>query len=92
MSVTGPGGVGKSYLLREFQRVARETGRDVLFGDARTFAPRPEELQRALAGEADANLKTLLNRTKPVVMLDTFEEMSPLSRWMQEELLPGVDE
>jgi predicted DNA-binding protein (UPF0251 family) len=92
LSVSGPGGVGKSYLLRQFDRVARGDGRDVLYGDARTFAPKPEDLQRALAGDPRANLVDLLNRTKPILMLDTFEEMSPLSRWMQEELLPGVDE
>jgi Mrp family chromosome partitioning ATPase len=50
LTVSGPGGVGKSALLRAFSRIASELGRPVLLADGRAFPATPEGLLSALAG------------------------------------------
>jgi hypothetical protein len=46
--VHGPGGIGKTELLRELARVARAGGRSVRWIDARTVAPLPGALGAAM--------------------------------------------
>src|SRR5690349_17198652 len=46
--VHGPGGIGKSTLLRELRRRAEAQGFDVVLADARDLDPVPGELEEAI--------------------------------------------
>jgi hypothetical protein len=78
--ICGPGGIGKSTLLREVARRARERGRIVVPLDGRELGPDPAVLEAALRGVAgDRN---------PVVLLDSYDQMAALDSWLRRELLP----
>jgi hypothetical protein len=81
----GPGGVGKTTLLREFQNLADEAGVPVARLDARNLEATPEAVARAVeqAGLPDA---------RAVLLIDTFEVLHALDDWLREELLPTVSE
>jgi ATP/maltotriose-dependent transcriptional regulator MalT len=94
----GPGGVGKSTLLREFGRMAEETGWQALYFDARNTEPLPEPFLHTLARYLDApsekNLPEFLD-TLPrrlLLMVDTYETLTPLDDWMRETFLPQLPE
>ena len=93
--VSGPGGVGKSTLLRQFEQVGAEVGRHVVRLDGRELVPIPSTFLAAVAEAAGcdpaqdptaaiASLKGLL------LLVDTAELLTPLERWLREELLPGL--
>jgi AAA ATPase domain len=72
----GPGGIGKSALLRELGRRARERGIAVCSIDARDSAAAPAELAAALAALADGSCSLLL--------LDTYEQATALGAELRE--------
>jgi hypothetical protein len=82
--VHGPGGIGKSTLLREVGRRAQTRGRSPRLVDARDFAPVPGELEQALDG-VDAE-------TLPLVMFDTYERMTAAGTYLRKRLLPSLPE
>lgn len=90
LHVHGPGGVGKTTLLREFARIAREAGRPVITLDGRDIAPTPGAFLRA-CGEA-VGAADVQDATVPpggVVLVDTYEALSSLDSWLRESLLPS---
>jgi hypothetical protein len=82
--VHGPGGIGKSTLLREVGRRAEQRGRSPRLVDARELAPVPGELEQALDG-VDAE-------TLPLVMFDTYERMTAAGAYLRQRLLPSLPE
>ncbi|HET6952982.1 MAG TPA: AAA family ATPase [Acidimicrobiales bacterium] len=80
--VHGPGGIGKSALLRAVGRRAAAGGRPVWSLDARTLQPVPGELERALAGAAD--------RPGAVVLVDSFEMIPMQAGLLRDRVLPGL--
>jgi hypothetical protein len=82
--VHGPGGIGKSTLLREVGRRAEQRGRSPRLVDARELAPVPGELEQALDG-VDAE-------TLPLVMFDTYERMTAAGTYLRQRLLPSLPE
>lgn len=88
--VTGHGGIGKSTLLRAFARRARALGDRVVLLDCRDFPHTPEGLAAALAPEA-VDIVAALNETLPLILLDSCEELGPLERYLNEQLLPRLD-
>jgi hypothetical protein len=82
--VHGPGGIGKSTLLREVGRRAETRGRSPRLVDARELAPVPGELEQALDG-VDAE-------TLPLVMFDTYERMTAAGTYLRQRLLPSLPE
>jgi hypothetical protein len=82
--VHGPGGMGKSTLLREVGRRAEARGRSPRLVDARELAPVPGELEQALDG-VDAD-------TLPLVMFDTYERMTAAGTYLRQRLLPSLPE
>jgi hypothetical protein len=80
--VHGPGGIGKSTLLREVARRGRERGRSPRIVDARDLAPVPGQIEQALHG-VDAD-------TLPLVMFDTYERMTAAGAYLRERLLPSL--
>src|SRR4051812_13583788 len=65
--VHGPGGIGKSTLLRELARRATVRGFDVVLADARDLDPVPGELEEAI--------EPAYASTRPLLILDTWERM-----------------
>lgn len=79
--VHGPGGIGKSALLRRFGAEARQSGRPVVTLDGRT-APAPEDFAQAARRASGA--------PGVVLLIDTFERCPGLEGWLWEEFLPGL--
>jgi DNA-directed RNA polymerase specialized sigma24 family protein len=96
LSVHGPGGVGKSALLAAFRRIAEKGGRTVVVVDGRSVPSTPEAFLAAATGRPGSKRRgeaslAALNETRPLLLVDAFEELEELSRWLQEEFLPNLD-
>ncbi|MFX0574449.1 ATP-binding protein [Nocardia nepalensis] len=78
----GPGGIGKSALLRRFASEAGRAGRSVVEVDSRTVTPTPEGFTEA-AGIA-------LHEPGAVLLVDTFEKCQGLEGWLWERFLPQL--
>ena len=93
--VHGPGGVGKTALLHEYARLAAERGLPVLRLDGRTLEPGPDRFVAAVRQLApvrpgpDAAAAADWTDLPPcVLLLDTFERLAPLERWLRDAFLP----
>lgn len=80
--VCGPGGIGKSALLRELARRADARGWDVFRVDGRELAPQSGALETALA--------TVRHSDRPLLLIDSFERMTALGGYLRGELLPAL--
>jgi AAA ATPase domain len=80
--ISGPGGIGKSALLREVARRARARGFQVIACDGREYGPAP--------GVIEAALRDAANQVRPLVILDSYERMAALDPYLRRELLPSL--
>lgn len=80
LHVHGPGGIGKSALLRMFEDVAAAP---VVRVDARDLAPGPDALRAAVVPLAAAD-------GRAVLLVDTYELLTPLDALLRDELLPAL--
>ncbi len=80
--VHGPGGVGKSALLRAVARHGRERGWTTVAIEGRDVAVDRAALSEALAPAHEAE--------RPLVLLDTYERLTPLDRVLRGDLLPAL--
>jgi hypothetical protein len=80
--VCGPGGIGKSTLLREVGRRARDRGRTVVALDGRELEPAP--------GVLDQALREVAHDARPVILLDSYEQMAAMDPHLRHELLPTL--
>ena len=80
--VHGPGGIGKSALLRQAAAEGERRGWTPHWVEGRDLPPTPEALHAAL--------EPALAGERPLVLLDTFERMSATSLYLREVLLPGL--
>ena len=78
----GPGGVGKSALMRELARRAAARGATIVEVEARGLAPLAEELDRALAPAMTA--------PSPLVLLDSWERLAALDGHLRRHILPRL--
>ena len=78
----GPGGIGKSWLLRYAARQAELAGRQVVRIDARYLDTDPRRLTEAAAPAC----------TEPgvVLLIDTFEQCQSLEAWLRDTFLPRL--
>jgi hypothetical protein len=96
--VHGPGGVGKTALLREFATLAQEAGAAVCYLDARNLEPAPEPFLHALrlaldlAAEETPAGAWATRSGRHVLLLDTCELLAPLDGWLREVFLPELPE
>lgn len=102
LHIHGPGGIGKTTLLREFARLAEEAGLTVARLDARTIDATPAGFLAAVcaamqlshtdsAAEALANVaERVANEAPDVLIVDTYEVLSPLDGWLRETFLPQL--
>jgi AAA ATPase domain len=80
--VHGPGGIGKSTLLDEMRRRAVARGRPVVSLDGRDVAGSIPAVAAAVA--------TVDDDPGPVLLVDSYELLTPLDRWFRQELLPSL--
>lgn len=96
LHVYGPGGVGKTTLLKEFIAIAGELGVPTLYVDARNVDPSPEgvlaALQLSLGLTAPEHpIEVMAARGgRQVLLFDTGELLAPLVTWLREVLLPQL--
>ncbi len=81
LHVHGPGGVGKSALLRMYAQLGRQAGRVVVLVDGHDVQPNPAALEAAL---------NVRGRRPGLLLLDSYELLAPLDDWLREEFLPGL--
>lgn len=80
--VHGPGGVGKSALLRQFAQRAAAAGRTVTMLDGRLLDPS----HAAFLVETGS----MLADERAVLLVDTFERVHGLESWLRERFLPAL--
>ena len=78
----GPGGIGKSTLLREVARRAAKRGWSPTLVEGRDVAPLPGEIEKAINGVA--------HTTQPLVLFDTYERISAADGWLRGRLIPSL--
>jgi thymidylate kinase len=93
--VHGPGGVGKTTLLRALEERCNGTGWRCVHVDGRDVEPRPEALRRAIARELGVEdelqpLAAALGSEPALLALDTFELLRELEDWLRRELIPAL--
>ncbi len=79
--IHGPGGIGKSTLLREFERRASAAGWDTYSVEGRELGP-----SSALEPTVDAARSS----SRPLVLIDTYERMTGLDGYLRNVLLPSL--
>jgi hypothetical protein len=79
--VHGPGGIGKSALLREIARRGVANGWTSCTIEGRELTPSPEGLAAALAG---------VDEMRPLLLFDTYERVSGLDGLLRGEVLRGL--
>ena len=80
--VHGPGGIGKSTLLREFERRAAAAGWDTFSVEGRELSPAPDALE--------ATLEAARASSQPLILIDTYELMTGLDGYLRNTLLPSL--
>ena len=80
--VHGPGGIGKSALLREVSRRARSCGYDSVWLDGRDLPPFPAEVEAAL--------ETMTETWPAVVLFDSYEVISSLDSHLRDTVIPQL--
>lgn len=84
LHIHGPGGIGKSTLLREIARRGGERGWTPRFVEGRDLPPMPDALESALAGVAELD--------RPLILFDTYERISAADGYLRRGLLPSLPE
>ena len=95
LHVVGAGGVGKTTLLQEFARLARDAGRMVALIDGRNIEPSEAGLVVALRqalGVEGFDLAAIVEQWPPggVVLIDTYERLAGIDHWLRETVLPRL--
>ena len=80
--VHGPGGIGKSSLLRRMVQRGQEAGWTPLMIEGRDLPPVADALDDAVARAHSFK--------RPLVVLDTYERMQALGGHLRREVLPGL--
>lgn len=95
--VHGPGGVGKTALLREIRYLCDEEGVPAHRLDGRNVEPTEAAFIEVLQRETELNwtggaLQPATECGSEVLLIDTFETLQPLTRWLRTTFLPGLPE
>ncbi|HEY3905419.1 MAG TPA: AAA family ATPase [Streptosporangiaceae bacterium] len=85
--ICGPGGIGKSALLRAAARRARSLGWDVISVDGRELGPASGALEALVRG---APKQRKGGRGGPLILLDSYERMTALDGYLRRDLVPTL--
>ncbi|MGC4037707.1 MAG: ATP-binding protein [Chitinophagaceae bacterium] len=94
--IYGPGGQGKTMLLKQFADTCKETGTPFIHLDCRYVDPQPDSFkqsfQKASPFNSKKNLISLIDQQKGnvILMIDTYEKIKPLDDWLRLEFLPEL--
>jgi hypothetical protein len=86
--ICGPGGIGKSALLRAAARRARLIGWEVVSVDGRELGPASAVLEGFV--RRAARLRRGARGGGPLILLDSYEQISSLDGYLRRELLPTL--
>jgi hypothetical protein len=84
----GPGGIGKSALLRAAARRARAIGWEVVAVDGRELGPSSAVLEGIV--RRAARLRKGTRGGGPLILLDSYEQMTALDGYLRRDLLPTL--
>ena len=97
--IHGPGGIGKSRLLRMALSLLAEDARAILL-DCREVEPTPDGFVRAMAAAlgstaSDPDMATVVelvgaSEGRTVLALDTYERFGLLDTWLRQTFLPAL--
>lgn len=94
--VFGPGGVGKTALLAEFRQLCHMANLAALTLDGRDLEPSIESftaaLNQALQLTPGQSPLELLAAQRQLILIDTYELLTPLDGWLRESFLPALPE
>lgn len=96
LHICGPGGVGKTTLLRDFAASCKSQKISVASMDARHIAPSPAAFGEALAVALGLNasepaIEFLARQDRRcVILVDAAELLVSLDAWLRETFLPGL--
>src|SRR5512146_1369698 len=92
----GPGGIGKTTLLREFAHLCDQYAIPTFYLDARNLEPSPEHFLKCLSSAMNLvpgvpAVEVLASSLcRQVILLDTYESLAPLDGWLREVFLPQL--
>jgi DNA polymerase III delta prime subunit len=96
--VFGPGGVGKTTLIRQFSRVCEQSNIRTITVEGRSLEPTAASFLSALRSlmglnKGDSPLQVLAEKKeRHVIFIDTYETLTQIDEWLREEFLPHVSE
>src|SRR6266496_3260249 len=96
LHIYGPGGVGKTTLLQEFSLLSEGYGARVIYLDARHIDLSPDaflDFLGTLLGQTNgASIPDLLDASsqRTVILIDTYEALTPLDTWLRTTFLPQL--
>ena len=98
LHVYGPGGVGKTSLLKEFLAIAQAAHTPAIYLDARNIEATPngfeDALRLAMGLPAQTSpVEALKAQTgRYVILIDTFDSLDSLDGWLRDMFLPQLPE
>ena len=94
--IFGPGGIGKTTLLQEFAYICEQVKTPVIYIDARNIEPTPDSFLSALqTATGFIRQDSLIEKIGEhpghyVILIDTYETMTPIEAWLREVFLPQL--
>lgn len=91
--VYGPGGQGKTTLIKQFTEVCKDTQVEYLHIDGREVSAEPHEFLKTLQLHLQSKdiFSALQAKEKRFVLLvDTYELLNPIDDWLRQECLPQM--
>jgi hypothetical protein len=94
--VYGPGGQGKTTLLKQFADRCKESAAPFIQLDCRYIEAHPDSFTQALrlaspfANDTDVMKAIDAHEGNVVLMIDTYEKLKPLDDWLRMEFLPEL--
>ncbi len=98
LHIFGPGGIGKTTLLREFVEICEQLQITATYIDARSLEPTPESFLSAvscavisLSEEKPIEVISSSSQSnRQVILIDTYETLAPLDQWLHEIFIPQL--
>jgi len=93
--IYGPGGQGKTTLLKQFADVCLENSTPFIHLDCRYIEAHPDSFKQVFQlsspfGETEIIDAIDAHRGPVVVMIDTYEKLKPLDDWLRMDFLPEL--